>query len=121
MLPTMYTQLVLGSSLVRVDIQPRGMAFGRGRGGDRYGDGDKTPLTKNVLGHEIVGSIAEYPMVFAPGMLVVESWRGELAEGLFVPEGNYMFLVRALKVFGNKNKEEDYEVVRTEGFGVSYG
>lgn len=118
MAPTLFAQMVLGSPLVRVDVQPVGVGSGNGR--DRQGDGERVPLTRNVLGNEILGSIAGYPTAFVPGVPVMASWTGELADGSYAPEGNYTFLVRALKIFGDENKEEDYEVVRTEGFSISY-
>lgn len=125
MAPTVYAKMVVGSPLVRVDVQlgavNSGHGDGHGNGGDRYGDGSVVLLTRNVLGHEIAGSIAGYPMSFVPSVPVVDSWKGELADGSFAPEGNYTFLVRALRVLGDEDREEDYEVVRTEEFGISYG
>lgn len=116
--PTVFAKMVLGSPLVRVDVQPAGVDSGRGK--YRYVGGEKVPLTKHVLGHNIIGSMTGYPAAFIPGVPLVESWTGELSDGSYAPERNYTFLIRALRVFGDEDKEEDYEVARTEYFSISY-
>ncbi|CAG8093582.1 unnamed protein product [Penicillium salamii] len=48
------------------------------------------------------------------------SFMGQLANGSYVPEGNYTMVVRALKIFGNRKNPRDYETVRTVNFGFTY-
>lgn len=55
----------------------------------------------------------------APGASPV-SWTGQLADGSYVPEGNYSMVVRALKIFGNRKNPRDYDTVKTVNFGFTY-
>ena len=48
------------------------------------------------------------------------SWTGELANGSYVPAGNYSMVVRALKIFGNRTNPSDYQTVRSVNFGITY-
>lgn len=47
-------------------------------------------------------------------------WQGELADGTYVPAGNYSLVVKALKIFGNPKNSADYEVVETPRFRIKY-
>jgi hypothetical protein len=47
-------------------------------------------------------------------------WMGGLANGSYVPAGNYSLVVRALKIFGNRTNPSDYETVRSVNFGITY-
>jgi hypothetical protein len=48
------------------------------------------------------------------------SWTGELANGSYVPAGNYSMVVRALRIFGNRTNPSDYQTVRSVNFGITY-
>ncbi|KAI9932565.1 hypothetical protein MW887_008810 [Aspergillus wentii] len=48
------------------------------------------------------------------------SFTGMLANGSYVPAGNYSLVVRALKIFGNRANPRDYDTVQTVNFGVTY-
>jgi hypothetical protein len=48
------------------------------------------------------------------------SWTGELANGSYVPAGNYSLVVRALRIFGNRTNPSDYQTVRSVNFGITY-
>ncbi|CAG8908989.1 unnamed protein product [Penicillium egyptiacum] len=48
------------------------------------------------------------------------SFTGVLANGSYVPAGNYSLVVRALKIFGNRANPRDYDTVQTVNFGITY-
>jgi hypothetical protein len=48
------------------------------------------------------------------------SFTGQLANGSYVPAGNYSIVVRALKIFGNRANPRDYDTVKTVNFGITY-
>ncbi|OQE13684.1 hypothetical protein PENFLA_c044G06886 [Penicillium flavigenum] len=48
------------------------------------------------------------------------SFDGQLADGSYLPAGNYSMVVRALKIFGNRTNLWDYDTVRTVNFGFTY-
>ncbi|KAJ5152667.1 uncharacterized protein N7482_009145 [Penicillium canariense] len=48
------------------------------------------------------------------------SWTGKLANGSYVPAGNYSLVVLALRIFGNRTNPSDYETVRSVKFGITY-
>ena len=48
------------------------------------------------------------------------SFTGLLANGSYVPAGNYSIVVRALKIFGNRTNPRDYDTVRSVNFGITY-
>jgi hypothetical protein len=48
------------------------------------------------------------------------SFNGQLADGSYLPAGNYSMIVRALKIFGNRTNLRDYDTVRTVNFGLTY-
>lgn len=48
------------------------------------------------------------------------SFTGLLANGSYVPAGNYSLVVRALKIFGNRTSPRDYDTVKTVNFGITY-
>ncbi|CAI7601213.1 unnamed protein product [Penicillium pancosmium] len=50
----------------------------------------------------------------------VTSWQGQLANGSYVPEGNYTMIVRALKIFGDRHSSKGYETIRSVNFGLTY-
>lgn len=39
-------------------------------------------------------------------------------DGSTIPNGSYRFLIRALRVTGNPNLDEDYDYALTDSFGV---
>lgn len=76
--------------------------------------------TTVVLGVEIVGGLEGYPLEYYPDGNLENVFTGRLADGRVIPEGKYQFIIRALKAFGNRDKTEDYDVVRLPAFGLKY-
>lgn len=107
--PAVYIEMVMGSPLLRIDIQPAGRSHRF-----KYN-------TTTVLGEEILGAMSGFPSNYVPSAPIQGGWHGQMADGSYAPPGNYTFLVRALKIFGDPEREEDYESVRTDPFGIWYG
>lgn len=97
----------IGSALLRMDIIPLEV------------EGELN--TTEVLGIKIAGSAERYPLRWYPGRGATEDpFTGMLSDGRIVPEGRYQFVMRALKIFGDPNKAEDYDVQRLPPFILKY-
>lgn len=108
-LPNFNWRLVMGSPLVRLDI---------------LGNGNQT----QVAGVNILGSILDYPLYWMARNFLTDdenhynaTWNGTLSTGIQVPAGNYRFLYRALKIFGDPNNNNDYENWTSPMFTIVYG
>lgn len=120
--PAVFAELKMGTALLRVDVQPLDAFLlnqshiprSRVKRAFKYN-------TEKVLGQEILGSIDGFPAHYVPGQNVAGAWHGKLSDGTYAPAGNYTFVVSALKIFGDPDKEEDYERVKTDVFGIWYG
>ncbi len=106
--PEFNWRLVMSSALVRLDV---------------LGSGNQT----EVAGVNILGSVPGFPMYWLPRSDLTSlatyynvSWNGTLSTGVEVPAGNYMFLYRALKIFGDQNNNDDYESWTSPVFGIEY-
>jgi hypothetical protein len=106
--PQFNWRLVMGSALVRLDV---------------LGSGNQT----EVVGVNILGSVPGFPMYWIPrddltslGNYENAIWNGTLSTGVQLPAGNYMFLYRALKIFGDQNNNDDYENWTSPVFGIEY-
>jgi hypothetical protein len=107
-LPNFNWQLVMGSPLVRLDI---------------LGSGNQT----EVVGVNILGSVPGFPQNWVARNDVSNladhhnaTWNGTLDTGVQVPAGSYMFLYRALKIFGDQNNKTDYESWMSPMFTIEY-
>lgn len=69
---------------------------------------------------ESVGAHRESPMSWVSRVLDFMAWDGELAGGEFAEEGLYKFRTRALRIFGDGESEEDWEVKESIVFGIEY-
>jgi hypothetical protein len=68
--------------------------------------------TTDYLGLKVAGDIYTYPRAYLEGITGPEvAFTGMLPDGTIVPEGRYEFRILALKIFGNKNKLEDYQSI----------
>ncbi|OKL57920.1 hypothetical protein UA08_06644 [Talaromyces atroroseus] len=81
---------------------------------------NSTVNTTEVLGEKIVGSVSAFPAIAQPRGQWHAFWYGDLSDGTFAPPGDYVFLFRALKVFGNESAAEDYETVWSNPFSIIY-
>ncbi|KAI1502592.1 peptidase [Biscogniauxia marginata] len=76
--------------------------------------------TTEWLGYQIVGSLPGFPTTLVPRNGYLISWNGPLEDGAAVPEGSYKFVVSAVRVFGDAEKEEDWVAVETVPFILKY-
>jgi hypothetical protein len=107
-LPNFNWRLVMSSSLVRLDI---------------LGSGNQT----EIAGVNSLGSVPDFPWYWVARNYMTNPenhynavWNGTLSTGVQVPAGNYMFLYRALKIFGDQNNNNDYESWTSPVFGIEY-
>ena len=102
-LPTFNCRLVMGSSVMRLDIL----------------DGSNQT--------NIIGSVPDFPRYWVPRTSFAQpedkyqtTWNGTLSTGVQVPAGRYMILYRVLKIFGDQNNNNDYENWTSPVFGIEY-
>ncbi|EUC27525.1 hypothetical protein COCCADRAFT_41775 [Bipolaris zeicola 26-R-13] len=104
-IPTVSVTLALGSPLLRVDVVP-------------YLTSNSS--SKLVLGIISLGSIKGFPKRYLSRGQDSWSWTGQLDDGSYVPDGQYKLLIRALRIFGNPDNEDDYDKVETVSFSLKY-
>lgn len=88
---------------------------------------DIVPLTTcppdwvtEVRGIKTVGQPEGAPFPYLPRGLNPFDFTGKLNNGKYVPEGKYKIVVRALHIFGDESKEEDWDVSETPAFRIKY-
>lgn len=70
-----------------------------------------------------LGPLYWYPELYAPVWnSYLDTWFGRLASGngSYAEPGKYTFLVRALRIFGERDKGEDWDEARTVEFKFVY-
>jgi hypothetical protein len=101
--PGFLVDLALGSPLVRVDVVPQGYAN-----------------ATTVLGARTLGNVFSFPQAYKARGGFETNWDGTLEDGRFAPAGTYTLLIRALKIFGDASKKQDYETKETVSFTLKY-
>ncbi|KAF6793422.1 subtilisin-like serine protease pr1c [Colletotrichum sojae] len=81
---------------------------------------NSTLKVTDVLGYPTLGPLPNSPVVHAHRMGYTWNFGGRLADGTAVTEGTYKFIGRALKIFGDEAKDEDWDVVETVPFNLKY-
>lgn len=104
-LPRLFFNLALGSALVRVDVVPT----------------SSDANTTESVGLATLGDVFKTPLQYQPRGPQSINWDGRLTTGEYVPAGVYKLAVRALKIFGDRNSADDYELIETVEFGIQYG
>lgn len=102
--PRLFINLALGSAVVRVDVVPTSS------------DADTT----ESLGLATLGDAYTTPLEYQPRGPQSQTWDGRLASGEYAPAGSYRLAVRALKIFGDRNSADDYELAETIEFSIRY-
>ncbi|TGJ83571.1 hypothetical protein E0Z10_g5200 [Xylaria hypoxylon] len=75
----------------------------------------KGKTTKNL------GDIFDSPFHYAPRDEYPSAFDGRLADGSYVPAGEYKFSIEALHIFGNAKKAKDWDVAVSAPFTIRYG
>ncbi|KAG6288123.1 hypothetical protein E4U45_007927 [Claviceps purpurea] len=104
-LPAIYVWLALGSPTVRVEVIP--IQNGTSAA-------DSTAISTSI--GEPFGLPAHQNERGWSAFL----WNGKLESGKYAPEGHYRFVARALRLFGDASKPEDWDVVPTQSFILKY-
>lgn len=102
--PRLFVNLALGSAVVRVDVVPA----------------SSDANTTESVGLASIGDLYMTPLEYQPRGPQSVTWDGRLATGEYAPAGVYKLAVRALKIFGDRNSANDYELVETVEFGIQY-
>jgi len=107
-LPSVLFKLQAGSAFVTVLIEAL----------DEGGAGLET---KEFMGTKYVGVLDGYPQQYLPRGISEEAFAGVLSDGTIVPAGQYQFVIKALKISGDRNKADDYQTVKVGPFKLEYG
>lgn len=105
-LPTLLVYLALGSPKVIADIVPLTTC--------------PPDWTTEVRGVKTIGQPEGAPFPYLPRGVNPFDWTGKLDNGKYAPAGKYKIVVRALHIFGDETKEEDWDVSETPSFRIKY-
>ncbi|KAK2057856.1 subtilase [Colletotrichum caudatum] len=105
--PVIYINMVFGSSLVRADLVPLNTS--------------SALETDEVLGTKTVGQPMPFPYMYVSSGAITQNWDGQLSNGSYVAPGTYKIAVKALRVFGDASRIEEYDLLETQPFGLIYG
>ncbi|KAK1774605.1 hypothetical protein QBC45DRAFT_424367 [Copromyces sp. CBS 386.78] len=92
--PTVVLTLAMGSAEVRADVV-------------------------NAKG-KTIGQVLTFPAYWNPRGTFEWNWDGALSDGSYAPAGTYKITLRALKIYGNSKKPQDWETQTTESFTIKY-
>ncbi|KAI5919318.1 peptidase S8/S53 domain-containing protein [Camillea tinctor] len=103
--PNVLVRPIVGTRILRIDV----VAL----------DNNTMPTT-DFFGVQIVGSLPGYPLLFASRNEVRTYFNGLLADGTVVPQGSYKLIVSALRVFGDLEKADNWDIFETVSFNIQY-
>lgn len=103
--PATIIQLNVGTALLRCDLVP--VTSG-------------SNITAAADEAQALGTFGIFPMEYVPRAYFINAFTGMLTDGTIVPEGTYVFVVRAVKIFGDREAPDDNEVLRTVPFTLKY-
>ncbi|KAI6634342.1 hypothetical protein MCOR08_004656 [Pyricularia oryzae] len=110
-MPRFSINLAWGTPLLRADVVALG---GNSTAAEQ-------PLEETeVLGLKTVGSLQYFPQRYQARTRSFVRWDGILDSGKYAPSGQYKIVFRALRVFGNSEKQDEYDVVETVPFKIRY-
>ncbi|KUI56255.1 Minor extracellular protease vpr [Cytospora mali] len=105
-IPKFLVRIAFGSALIRVDAVPVNISLG-------------TNVTES-LGLKTLGDVFTTPLTYQPRGDVDINWYGQLANGNYAPAGTYRLVIRALKIFGDRENADDYETIEMPEFTIQY-
>lgn len=80
--------------------------------------------TDDHLGYKTVGHpidlLGPFPVHHPPRSAFTTRFNGMLWTGVIVPEGRYQFVVSSLRVYGDEDNVEDWDVVELAPFNLEY-
>ncbi len=95
----------VGSTQLHIDVVPIGQT---------------SQPTQDWLGMKSVGQIPGLPLNYIPRIGSTFSFVGRLADGTILEAGAYKFVASALRIFGDADKSEDWVIIDTVPFTLSY-
>src|SRR5699024_7511319 len=110
LLPMLTFNLALGTQVIRADLVPMTTCPPKNMTGD-------DPLGGK---YKTVGQHPAFPIRLLPRGLEKAVWDGSLDSGEFAPAGRYKFVFRALRVYGDESKVQDYYVAESLPFRIEY-
>ncbi|KAG6147868.1 hypothetical protein E4U28_005871 [Claviceps purpurea] len=108
LLPQLSVNLALGSSKIRADIVLLSP------------DPKNETLTHEFWGVKTIGQPYSFPAQWQPREHNGFPWDGRLDSGSYAPPGTYKFVVRALRIFGDEKKKEDWDVSTSPAVSIKY-
>ncbi|KAG6032065.1 hypothetical protein E4U40_006574 [Claviceps sp. LM458 group G5] len=108
LLPQISVKLALGSSQIRADIVSLSP------------DPKNATVTHDSWGVKSIGQPYGFPAMYQPREHNGFPWDGRLASGSYAPPGTYKFVVRALRIFGDAKKKEDWDVSTSPAVSIKY-
>ncbi|KAF9875340.1 subtilisin-like protease [Colletotrichum karsti] len=106
-IPALAVNMAFGSSFVRADLVPLTSC--------------PPNITKEVFGTKTIGQPRSFPYLYVSRGVFSVNWDGQLDDGTYAPAGKYKFAVKALRVFGDASKLEEYDTTETNPFRIVYG
>lgn len=104
--PEAHVVLDLGTRSLRADVIPLSANY-------------TGPIT-TILGQRTAGSIYGFPQTYLPRFYNHVVFTGMLDDGTPLPEGKYALAVRALRLFGDPERVEDYDRMAVLPFHLNY-
>ncbi|KAF4119399.1 Serine protease, subtilisin family, partial [Geosmithia morbida] len=105
-IPAAVANLALGSPLLRADIIPVGQ--------------NNAPTTTDIFDTPFIGQPDGFPVKLNPRSANTGPWSGRLSTGEYAPEGQYKFILRALRIGGDASKKADWDSAETTTFSIKY-
>ncbi|KAG5984996.1 hypothetical protein E4U55_002103 [Claviceps digitariae] len=107
-LPQLNAKLALGSPQIRVYAVPL------------TPDPTNQTVTTEVWGVKTIGQIKGAPSMWNSRGLNNFPWDGSLTSGSYAAPGTYKFVVGALRIFGDENKKEDWDLSTSPVLTIKY-
>ncbi|KAH7162210.1 peptidase S8/S53 domain-containing protein [Dactylonectria estremocensis] len=106
-LPTLVWFFALGSSKLRADVVPV-------RSNLTAGGSFEVPSNGSL------GQVVDFPVLWNSMGQNYVAWTGELGDGSYAPAGMYKIVYRALRIFGDEKKADDWDKSESPAFGIKY-
>ncbi|KAM0482670.1 hypothetical protein ACHAP7_004170 [Fusarium lateritium] len=68
----------------------------------------------------VIGEPVDFPLLWNPMGANSQSFTGELADGSFAPAGEYVVRYKALRIFGDEKKKDDWDEAYSPVFSIKY-
>ncbi|KAK8051388.1 hypothetical protein PG993_002773 [Apiospora rasikravindrae] len=116
-MPNMLLQPILGTRALHVDVV---VVVSDDDNSDLKNGSSNANKKKTPTGIPCLGALAGYPQTYVSKSEQRAFFQGMMADGTVLPAGSYRLVASALRVFGDEAREEDWDVVETVPFVVSY-